>query len=187
MKGVVFNILEDFIVEHWGEAMFEEVVAVCPVHATNGFLGPHTYPDADLYAIVGATCRRLGVAPEVAIRSFGRYMFPKLAARYPVFLQGHDDPRVFLKTVDRVIHVEVRKLMRETALPVIRCTDREDGAMTIEYASSRNLCVLFAGLLDGVADHFGTPIDHVETACTLRGACACTFALRFPTLEEVTA
>lgn len=179
MKGVIFNILEDFISEGWGGEVYEQILGACPLHTKEPFVGPGTYPDADLLAIVGKATEKLDVPTHVALIAFGTYAFPKLAGRYPASLNGHSHPRTFLKTIDDVIHVEVRKLMRDANPPRILCHDLGENRMQVSYQSTRKLCPVFRGLLQGCCNHFEVPISYQETACMNDGAEACTFEVTF--------
>lgn len=178
MKGVIFNVLEEFITEGWGAATYEGILARCPLHTKEPFIGPGTYPDADLVTIVGKTCETLGVAPTDALHAFGKFLFPRLAGRVPKFLEGHSHPRSFLKTIDAVIHVEVRKLFKGAETPHITY-DETDERFLVHYQSSRKVCALFTGLLAGAGEHFGVPITWEEQACMHHGAASCTFDVRF--------
>lgn len=181
MKGVIFNLLEDFISTGWGPDTYEAVLAKCPLHTKEPFVGPGTYPDADLLAIVEKTTEKLGITVPEAVHAFGKYCFPKLAAKFPVFVAGHDHPKTFLKTIDDVIHVEVRKLFRDANPPRITFTDPGPDQLILTYESGRRLCALMTGLLDGAAEYFKIPIEATQTECMLDGASACVFHLRFAT------
>ena len=184
MKGVIFNLLEDFVSEGWGEETYEAILAGCPLHTKEPFVGPATYPDADLLAIVSKTTERLGISVPEAVHSFGKYCFPRLAAKFPVFVQGHVHPKTFLKTIDNVIHVEVRKLFRDAEPPRITYTDPADDRLVLRYESKRRLCSLMTGLLEGAGEFFAVPIEYTQTQCMLQGAPACEFDLRFPSQAE---
>jgi len=176
MKGVIFNVLEDFIVAHSDEQTYEEIFASCPLHSHKGYVGPGTYPDADLNSIVAGACQRLGLVPDQAIELFGEFLFPRLAGKYPHFIEAHTDPLTFLKTVDEVIHVEVRKLMRNTNLPSITCIDgATPDTLIVKYQSDRQLCRLMHGLLKGVGVHFDVTLNISETECVRDGADSCRF------------
>lgn len=179
MKGIIFNLLEDFIVDGWGEERFEHVMAGCPLHTKTAFVGPGTYPDSDLFAIVERTTAELGVDTPTALRAFGRYAMPKLAARFEVFVRDHQHPKSFLCTLDSVIHVEVRKLFENAEPPRIWFEDPAPRELVLHYHSKRQLCALFEGLLDGTADYFGVPLTREQTACMSGGAPSCDFALQF--------
>jgi Haem-NO-binding len=178
MKGVVFNIFEEFVVEVAGEDAFDDLVDACPHVRGVVHVSPKTYPDEQLYALVAVACERLGMTQADALRAFGRFAFPRLAARFPSFLAGMPDAATFLGTIDGVIHVEVGKLLEGSVLPRIQVQDLGQGRYRAIYASPRKLCALFEGLLQGVADHFHTPIEARQSGCAHDGASACTFELR---------
>ena len=185
MKGVVFNLLEEFITREYGEDAYEDILDTCALENGGVFIGPETYPDADFAALVDAACGRLGVTRADTLRAFGRFMFPSLLRRFPAFAEGHTHPRTFLKTVGDVIHVEVGKLMRETEPPEVTCVDAAHGGLILTYRSHRRLCALAEGLLDGAAAHFETPLARRQTACVDDGADRCEFDISFDaTLER---
>lgn len=178
MKGVVFNIFEDFVSEGWGEEAYESLLDACPLHSDGVFVGPATYPDADLLALVTLACQRFGVEPPDALRAFGRFMFGQLVEKFPAFVEGHDT-KSFLMSVHDVIHVEVRKLFPEAVTPSFHYEDPGPDALVIHYTSERRLCFLMEGLLAGAAVHFGTALTLEQRGCMHEGAESCHFDLRF--------
>lgn len=179
MKGIIFNLLEDFIVEGWGARRFEEIFSACPLRTKTPFVGPGTYPDSDLMILVERVCADLGIEKHAALRAFGRFAMPRLASRFEGFVRHHRHPKPFLCTVDGVIHVEVRKLIGRAEPPRIRYEDPAPLQLLLHYSSKRELCALFEGLLDGTADYFGVPFTIQKTACISRGAPTCDFLLEF--------
>lgn len=79
MKGAIFNLLEDFIVEGWGVERFEKILGQCPFHTQIAHVGPGTYPDGNLHDILNQTKAERGIGTEEALRRFGRFAFPRLA------------------------------------------------------------------------------------------------------------
>lgn len=179
MKGVIFNLLESFIVDGWGEDAYDEILSGCPLHGDGAFIGPATYPDADLFAIVERTCARLGLAPAVALHAFGRYLTPRLAARVPALVADHRHPKTFLQAVDKIIHVEVHKLLVGALTPRLTWTDPGPDALLLHYSSARGLCALAGGLIEGTGDLFGVPVTQTEVRCRRDGAPTCDFDVRF--------
>lgn len=179
MKGVIFKHFEAFVIEAFGaerlEAIFEQAVLQTPLP----FIGPATYPDEDLFSLAGTTIRLAGLEPDAALFAFGRFLYPRLAASVPGLIQRHRDTRSLLDDLDRVIHVEVRKLMPEAITPRIRCRALDDGVLEVTYRSPRKMCALFRGLLDAAAESFGERVIQDELECVHRGAEACRFELRF--------
>ena len=60
MKGIIFNLPEEFVVETFGVDAYEEILAASELRTTDPVVGPGTYPDEDLLALVGKTVERLG-------------------------------------------------------------------------------------------------------------------------------
>jgi predicted hydrocarbon binding protein len=179
MKGIIFNLLEDFIVEGWGAQRFERIFSACPLQTKTPFVGPGTYPDSDLMMLVERVCAELGIEKDAALRAFGRFAMPRLANKFDGFVSAYRHPKPFLCTVDGVIHLEVRKLMTKAEPPRIQFHDPSPAQLVLHYWSKRQLCALFEGLLDGTADYFGVPFTIQQTACMSRGAPTCDFLLEF--------
>lgn len=179
MKGVVLVIFEDFVVDGWGEEVFESLLDACPHVAAEPIVSPGTYPDDWIVDMLNVACRRLGVDAPTALRAFGRFAFPELHRRFPVFAEQCTHPKEFLLSVHDLIHVEVRKLMVEARPPAFAYTDTGPDTLTMRYSSPRGLCFLMEGLLEGVGEHFGIAIEHAQQQCTHRGDETCSFLLRF--------
>jgi hypothetical protein len=178
VKGVVFNLLEEFVVTRFGHETWLKVLALCPAQAKEVFVGPGTYPDGDLFALAHRTADVLGLPLPDALRAFGRFAFPHLAERLPGLLETHRDPQSLLLALDGVIHVEVRKFMKGAATPRFFLTPGR-GKLHMRYESRRGLCSFLEGLLDGLGDAYDTDIHFEHVRCTHRGDLACELDLSF--------
>lgn len=179
MKGVIFNLLEQFIEGELGEGKYEEILSACDLETQEPFVGPGSYPDENLMAIVGQTVEASGLPAPEALRRFGRFCFPILAEKFPVFLEPHNHPKPFLMSVDSIVHVEVRKLYEGALLPDFTYENPGPDRLVIRYRSARRLCYFMEGLVEGVADVYETPIRYRQNQCMLNGAGACEFDLEF--------
>jgi hypothetical protein len=177
MKGVIFNLFEAFIVETFGEEAWEKVLDASPHDAREVRVGPLTYPDSHLMHLVGAACQVSGLPPEQAVRAFGRFVFGGLARKYPDITSQFTGPREMLEGIDSVIHVEVNKMLPGAQTPRVVCQAHDDGSLTLTYESSRKLCTLLEGLLDGLEAHYGVAIERRHDVCMHRGAPRCELRL----------
>ena len=84
----------------------------------------------------------------------------------------------FLLTVDRVIHVEVRKLHPGAILPQFDYVDEADNELTMIYSSPRKMCMLAEGLITGAAKHFETEYTLEHSQCMHDGADNCRLHLK---------
>ena len=180
MKGIVFNLLESFVCEGWGDEKYEEILSLCPLQTKEPFVGPGTYPDSDLMAIALKAADTLGVPLPDALRAFGAYSFPRLVRKFPQFVAGHDHPMAFLLSVEDVIHVEIRKLFPKAVTPSFGYRQVDDDHLVIEYRSERKLCQFMEGLIEGVSSYYNTEINYQQGRCLHRGDDCCEFTLAFP-------
>lgn len=179
MKGIVFNILESFVVSEFGEDVYDEVTDSVSLSTDAIFVGPGTYSNADFLALAQQSAQTVGITLDEFMLRMGRYSFSQLAGRHPEFVTPHHHPKSFLKTVDGMIHVEVRKLYSNTELPTFTYTDLADDELIITYFSEKKLYSFMEGLINGVSDSFGVPIKQSHKIYTKEGIEYCDFYLIF--------
>lgn len=177
---MVFNIAEKYIIEHYGEDTFDDILDVCELETKEPFVGPGTYPDADLIEIVIKSSAKLGMSVPDFLKELGRYSFGKLRDRHPEFVTPFNHPKPFLKTVEGVIHVEVKKLIQGVSLPTFQYQDPAEDELIITYYSKRKLYPFMEGLINGVADHFNTSVEQKTKIYEKEGNEFCDFHLKFP-------
>ena len=180
MKGIIFNILEDFIVEVMGPDAYDSIVSECPLITRDPFIGPGTYPDEDLVAIIVKVADRMQQPVPALLKMFGRYAFPKLAAKFPNFIEAYSHPKPFLKTIDWFHVTEVKKLYEDASPPRFYYTEPSEDRLVMIYWSPRKLCPMIEGILEAVSEHFKTPVLFTHTRCMHRGDAECEFQISFP-------
>jgi hypothetical protein len=180
MKGIIFNLLEQFIVDRFGEDAYEEIIAASSLQTDDPYamVSPGSYPDGDFMTLLGQAARITGMDQASLLQAMGRHSLPILAERYPHFFSGYTHPRDFLKTTSLIHQVEVKKLYRGAEVPRFTIRDLPDG-MLVTYHSSRHLCHFAAGLLAGLSDYYQVPMAVTQVECILEGGLTCTFELSF--------
>jgi heme-NO-binding protein len=177
MKGVVFNLLEAVVTSNYGADTWDSLLDAAGVGGAYSSLG--NYDDAEIEALVAAACRALNLNRGEVLRWFGREAMPVLAEMYPEFFEPHAASRPFVAGVNDVIHAEVRKLYAGAACPHFGIREDDDGAMTMRYQSSRRMCALAVGFIEGAAARWCETIDIEHTACVDRGDHYCELKLRW--------
>jgi hypothetical protein len=175
MKGVVFNFLEDMVVEKGGVVLWQQLLNKAGVEGS--YISVDTYEDAELFKIVHEVQKALDIPLEDVIRSFGDFMFAKLADRYPMFVEAESDLFGFLKSIEPVIHLEVQKLYTEANLPTIDCANAAENRLVMNYRSPRKLCILAEGLIQGAATYYQTPIKIEHDVCMHRESDHCELSI----------
>ena len=180
MKGVVFNILEAFIIETFGDETMEEIYSTVAFSGdTPPFIGPETYPDSDLFAMVTLLAEMKTLDLDDVIFELGEFMFPVFAKKYPIFFENIHSSIEFLKTVNDIIHVEVKKLFEDANPPMVKVKQTNEDSVKLYYYSDRKLCKLLEGLLEGLAFHFGQKVSYEQTICMKDGGDQCVYKINY--------
>ena len=182
MKGIVFNLLEQVVTQHHGEAVWEELLDRTGLSGAYTSLG--SYPDDQVAALVGAASEMLAIPPDAVLRWFGTEAMPLLKERFPAFFAPHNSTLSFVKSVNSIIHPEVRKLYAGAGCPHFQFSDTDDGGLRVGYNSSRRLCALAHGFIEGAAREFGetTIVSHVT--CMNHGDERCELTVHTRALEQ---
>jgi len=179
MKGLVFTLLQEFVEENHGFAAWNAILDRAETSCDGIFIATETYPDSDLFKIADAASALIKTNVADIFEAFGVYSFPKLVMTHPNFLKEAMTLKEFIKSVDNVIHVEVRKLNPEASLPKLAYQDSNSDRLTLLYQSERKLCHFAIGLLKGAALHFQSSVKIGHTQCMHDGHDNCVFELEF--------
>jgi hypothetical protein len=179
MKGVIFDLLNEMVEEKFGFQAWEDILDLTKLDGI--YVTTETYPDEELSKLVAAAETVSGIPGAELVKEFGRYMLPSFVKSHPVFFAGKPTLRDFLLTVDRVIHVEVRKLYPDAGLPTFSYNDAEGdrSKLVMIYKSPRKLCALSEGLIDGAANYFGEEYRLEHSVCMHKGADHCELKMEF--------
>ncbi len=177
MKGVIFNLLEQAVVDAHGDDMWFDLLEEAGIDGAYTSLG--SYPDSEMIALVETAARKLAVPPADVLRWFGRTAMPMLAERYQPFFAAHRSARSFVLSVNDIIHPEVRKLYSGAGCPHFHFSDDAEGRLIIGYQSPRRMCHLAHGFIEGAADHYGEQVTLDHLACMLDGSPVCRLAVRW--------
>jgi predicted hydrocarbon binding protein len=179
MKGIIFNLFEDFVTENFGLEVWSDVLETANPQSGKVFIAPKTYPDEDFLSLVSATVQIKDIDLSITVKSFGKFALDKLANRYEEFLTPHKSAKEFLLSMNSVIHVEIKKLFEGSEPPEFTYEDTAENKLTMHYSSKRKLCVLMEGFLEGVADYYGIRINYNQRRCMHKGDKECIFDLEF--------
>ena len=154
MKGIVFTEFLELIEAKFGFDTVDAILESAAPLSGGSYTTVGTYDHRELAGLVAALSKKVGVPAPELLKEYGRHLFGRFVAGFPVFFEDATDPLEFLTTVEAYIHVEVRKLYPDAELPVL---DHEhvDGGLELTYRSPRPFGSFAAGLVEGCLDHFG--------------------------------
>lgn len=154
MKGIVFTELLELVEDKFGSEVVDVIIEKADLPNAGAYTAVGTYDHAELVRIVQELSELAKVDFGELVKIFGEYLFGRLIAGYPVFLEGMADAEQMLRSVHDIIHVEVKKLYPEAELPSFSYDTHDDGRLIMRYQSSRGFADLAEGLITGCAKHF---------------------------------
>jgi Haem-NO-binding len=174
MKGVLFTVLEEVVVERFGEDTWDAVLRRSGVDGAYTSLGD--YPDAELSSVVQALADELGLPANDVLVVGGTLAFPVLVTRHSYVMEGLKTWKDVLIHLGDIIHPEVRKIYPRADAPEFVITAVE-GGVHLEYFSKRRLCRLAEGLVRGTGDWFSTPVAVEHLSCIEQGDPSCVLSV----------
>ena len=164
VKGIVFNLLEQIVTTTHGVDTWEDLLDSAGVSGVYTSLG--SYPDEELERLVQAACNALSLTRGDVLRWFGVQFFA-----------DHTASNTFLAGINSVIHAEVRKLYPGAACPHFNIGATASGALTLDYISTRRMCALAQGFVEGAANYYCEEVDFTHATCVDRGDDLCRFEI----------
>ncbi len=165
MKGIVFVEFNNFIEELFGDEFWDELIGEADLPSEGIYTTVGTYDDQELFSLVGLVCEKKGLTGQQAQHSFGHWVFKKLYQAAPAEAHDFKDVFEFLHAVENVIHVEVKKLNPDAILPEFEFLSETDRTLTLLYKSPRHMCYFCEGLIKGLSEHTGQPVEVCQSEC----------------------
>jgi hypothetical protein len=153
MLGMVFTELLEMVEQAYSFDVADAVIA--RAGARGAYTAVGEYPDEELMALVSALSAETGVAAPDLLHAYGRHLFGRFVAGFPIFFDGHRDAMTFLAGLEGRVHTEVRKLYAGSKPPLFVLSDGPNGARLLDYHSPRALWRFAQGLLEACLAHFG--------------------------------
>jgi len=178
MQGTIYIALNDMVMERHGVVAWDKILATVKPSSEGVFTSIETYHDGDLAQFVAEIAVLESIAPAAVERNFGQYLFAVLNRKNPIFVQLAPDLFSYLRSVETVIHPDVKKRFTHSTLPTITCSRGDAQELMFEYRSARKLCYLSEGLILAAAQHYNDPVSLEHDTCMHRGADHCSIRVQ---------
>lgn len=158
MKGVIFTEFLDMVDTSFPPGTVDDVIEAAQVPSGGAYTAVGTYDVGEMVSLVTALSAKTGTPVPDLLRTYGRFLFGRLAEHYPKMVEPTPSLVALLASLDDVIHPEVLKLYPDAELPRFAARTLPDGSLELEYRSPRHLDDVAHGLLEGASDYFGEPV-----------------------------
>jgi hypothetical protein len=177
MKGIVFSAFNDMVEQRIGIDMWESLLDSVKPESGEMYTSIEDFSDQELLDMVTALSHKTGTPVTELIEAFGQHLFHSLAFKHSVFTDEKLYLMDFLKSIESVIHRDVRNLYQNPKPASIEWEQPAEDSLIPHYHSPRKLRHLADGVVSGAAELYNTKINMSQSAYMDDGAERCTFLI----------
>lgn len=159
MKGIVFTELFDMIESLFGADMIDDVLDECELESGGAYTAVGTYNHNELIQILGALSAHTNLSVKDLAHKYGHHLFFRFHEIMPVFFEKPKSAFEFLESVHGYVHVEVKKLYPDAALPHFETARTGDNKLIMTYKSHCPFAEFAEGLIHGCINFYKEQID----------------------------
>jgi len=148
------------------------------VRGTARYLPSGVYDDAEAVAVLQSIAEGINEPLPGVLSRFGEFLAPHLVKVAGPLVDPSWRSLDLIEHTESLIHSMVRTTKPGAEPPVLETVRVGADELQLVYSSRRRLCTLAAGVMRGVARHFGETLELEETSCMLRGDPFCSFTVR---------
>ena len=154
MKGIVFTELFDMVEGLFGADIIDDILDDCTLASGGAYTTVGTYDHRELIQIVGALSKHTDIPFKELVRKYGQHLFFRFHALMPNFFEKPKGAFDFLESVHEYIHVEVKKLYPDAALPHFETERDGDKVLVMIYKSQCPFADFAEGLMNGCIEFY---------------------------------
>jgi hypothetical protein len=151
MKGIVFTEFLEMIEQNFGLALCDHLIESSELPSKGIYTSVGTYDPSELITMIQLLSDKKNIPCSDLVKSFGHHLYQAFKKNYAYFFEQDMDALAFLPRVHDVIHVEVKKLYPDAALPEFSYKTLGQGLEMI-YRSKLGMADLAEGLIQATLD-----------------------------------
>jgi len=154
MKGIIFTEFIEMVEEKFGYEVTETMIANANLPSKGAYTAVGTYNHGEMYSLIGELHKATKIPVPKLMHVYGLHLFGTLASAYAPMLSNITNAFDMLSSVDKYIHVEVRKLYPDAELPHFEIEEVNDKKLIMIYTSERRMSDVASGLIEGCLNHY---------------------------------
>ena len=158
MKGIIFTEFLDMVEHHYGLSVVDEIIQKSEGVSNGVYTSVGTYEFNEMVALLVALGEVVSKDIQELLYVFGLYLFSSLGAAHPEVIRSYKTPMPLIAAIEDHIHVHVKKLYPDAALPSFLILEKSANKLVLVYKSSRGLYSLAHGLIVSAFDHYNKQV-----------------------------
>jgi Haem-NO-binding len=169
MKGIVFTEFLEMVEAKFGYETVDTILSMKPLPSEGVYSSVGTYSHTEMVTLVVNLHEETKVPPTILLETFGEYLFGSLFKAYGTMFSGLTNAFDMLSSIEKYIHVEVKKLYPDAELPTFIIEEHTPVKLVMLYQSERRMADLAVGLIRGCLKQFGEEATIQQESITENG------------------
>lgn len=161
MKGIVFTEFLDLVEEKFGLEMVDTIIEQSNLDSGGVYTSIGTYSFSEMLRLLQNLSSNTDISIDNLLLVYAEHFFSVIEKSYPEMLAKYKDPIEMLSSVEKHIHVEVRKIYHDAELPTFEVIEKTDDKLIMIYKSSRAMHHFGLGLMNKTFEHFKTKSEII--------------------------
>lgn len=154
MKGIVFTEFLELVEDKFGLEVVDEIISNSQLKSGGIYTAVGTYEFSEMLQLLQHLSENTGISTDKLLLVYGEHFFSILEKNYPGLIENYKDPIEMLSSIERHIHVEVRKIYPDAELPTFQTIEKTENSLIMIYRSSRAMHHFGLGLMNKTFEHF---------------------------------
>ena len=156
MKGIVFTEFLDLVEDKFGLEVVDQIIIDADLASKGVYTSVGTYKFEEMLALLTNLSALTNVSINDLLHVYGLHFFSVLFKQHPDIFEMYKDPLDLLSSIEKHIHVHVRKIYPKAELPRFEILSRSDRRLEMVYYSSRSMYSFALGLMENTFQHYNS-------------------------------
>jgi hypothetical protein len=159
MKGIVFTEFLDLVEKKFGLEMLDTIIQQSNLDSGGIYTSIGTYNFSEMLSLLNNLSTNTSISIDDLLLVYGEHFFSVIEKNYPDMLAKYNDPIEMLSSIEKHIHVEVRKIYHDAELPTFEVLEKTEDKLVMIYKSSRAMHHFGLGLMNKTLEFFNSKAD----------------------------
>ncbi len=135
--------------------MVDLIIETSELPSGGAYTAVGTYDYGEMLQLITNLTKNTNISIPDLLKAYGKYNFVTFLKSYQGFFEQTESSFEFLESIDKNIHVEVKKLYPDAELPSFQTNRVNDNTLEMVNTSSRKLGHLAIGLIEKTMEYYG--------------------------------
>ena len=154
MKGLIFTEFLEMVEDGMGYDTVDQLITESNLPSGGAYTAIGTYDHSEMVTLVMGLSKKTSIPVPDVLHAFGQYLFGTFQKSYSTFLDAAPDAFTFLESIEKYIHVEVRKLYPDAELPRFHTSRKKEKLLEMTYYSDRRMSDFALGLIEKTFEYY---------------------------------